>query len=238
MTRGFFDGEYQDGELRGCCFLAGRRGMGKTTEMCRLLMQCTGGALLFDPLSRHETVLRAAVIITQPGELARYLRTNAGRRFRVLYQPRAGDVQAHFRAVCTIVRAVGWMVFGIDELDMMCGAEWGAKRMPPEFSHLVHYGRHCRVSMLATARRPMDVARGFTSQCESMRLFSMQEETDLKYFERYIGEQDARRLPSLPKWRYLYWTGSGPAQVRQGGAIVSHVPPSQAQRRGAMRYSA
>ena len=40
--RGFIDGEYQDGELRGCTFIAGKRGMGKTTEMARLLWPVVG----------------------------------------------------------------------------------------------------------------------------------------------------------------------------------------------------
>jgi hypothetical protein len=216
MTRGFIDGEYQDGELRGCTFIAGKRGMGKTTEMARLLSSCSGGVLFFDALSRHEGVLPGYKLFSQPGHLEAYLRLNRGRRFRVLYQPRAGDLAEHFRAVCTIVRAFGEMIFGIDELDMLCGAQWGDARMPPEFYHLVNYGRHCRVSMLATARRPMSVARGYTSQCLQMRLFGMTERADLKYFEDYIGQADAQRLAALDKYQYLFWTGDGPAQLAGG----------------------
>lgn len=220
MRPGFIDGEYQDGELRGCTFIAGQRGMGKTTELARLLAQCGGGTLFFDPLSRHEHVLPGYRLVTQPGELAEYLRVNRGRRFRVLYQPRSGDLDAHFRAVCKVVRAIGWMIFGMDELDMMCGARWGDTRMPPELYHLVNYGRHCRVSMLATARRPMNVARGYTSQCQAMRLFYMRERADVRYFEEYIGNEDAARLPSLPKYHYLHWTGDGPARIFCGGRAL------------------
>jgi hypothetical protein len=214
LVRGFIDGEYQDGELRGCTFVAGVRGMGKTTEMARLLNGCLGGSIFFDPLSRHQDALPGWRLITQPGELELYLRANKGRRFRVLYQPQSGDLDAHFRAVCTIVRAFGWLIFGMDELDMMCGPRWGDSRMPPELYHLVNYGRHCRVSMLATARRPMNVARGYTSQCQTMRLFYMRERADVRYFEEYIGQEDARRLASLPRYHYLLWTGSAdPAQA-------------------------
>jgi hypothetical protein len=216
MTRGFIDGEYQDGELRGCTFIAGKRGMGKTTEMGRLLSLCSGGVLFFDALSRHDSALPTYKLFVQPGDLRNYLRVNRSRRFRVLYQPRAGSVDEHFRAVCTIVRAFGSMIFGVDELDMLCGGQWGDSRMPPEFYHLVNYGRHCRVSMLATARRPMSVARGFTSQCLQMRLFGMTERADLKYFEDYIGEGDARRLAALQKYQYLHWTGDGPAALCGG----------------------
>ena len=213
--RGFIDGEYQDGELRGLTFIAGQRGMGKTTEMGRLLGLCSGGVVFFDSLSKHEGVLKGYVLVSQPGQMEAYLRANSKRRFRLLYQPRAGDIDGHFRAFCTIVRAFGSMIVGIDELDMLCGSQWGEKRMPPEFSHLVHYGRHSRVSMLATARRPMDVARGFTSQCGEMRLFHMREKGDLKYFENYIGAL-AARLPSLQKYQYLHWTGDGEATTCGG----------------------
>lgn len=214
--RGFIDGEYQDGPLRGCTFVAGKRGMGKTTEMGRLLSECSGGVIFFDSLSRHESVLPGYKVISQPKDLESYLRANRGRRLRVLYQPRSGDLGQHFQAVCVIVRAFGEMIFGIDELDMLCGARWGDSRMPPEFYHLVNYGRHCKVSMLATARRPMSVARGFTSQCLEMRLFGMTERADLKYFADYIGESDAERLASLDKYQFLHWTGDGPAQLCGG----------------------
>lgn len=216
MARGFIDGEYQDGELRGCTFLAGKRGMGKTTEMARLLSACGGGVMFFDPLSKHEGALPGYKLFTEPGRMVEYMRVNRGRRFRVLYQPRSGDLVEHFRAVCGVVRAFGWMVFGIDELDMLCGAKWGPSHMPPEFYHLVHYGRHCRVSMLATARRPMDVARGYTSQCAEMRLFRITEKADLKYFADYIGDADAGRLAGLDKYTYLHWNGDGPAILRGG----------------------
>ena len=214
--RGFIDGEYQDGELRGCIFIAGKRGMGKTTEMGRLLSACGGGVLFFDSLSRHEAALKGYRIVSQPGELEEYLRANVGRRFRVLYQPRSGDLDQHFQANCLIVRAFGEMIFGVDELDMLCGSQWGDSRMCPEFYHLVNYGRHCRVSMLATARRPMSVARGFTSQCLEMRLFGMTERADLKYFEDYIGQADAQRLATLSKYQFLHWTGDGPAVLKGG----------------------
>jgi hypothetical protein len=216
MARGFIDGEYQDGELRGCAFIGGKRGMGKTTEMARLLSQCSGGVVFFDSLSRHESVLPGYKIIAQPGDLEAYLRANRGRRFRILYQPRGGDLGKHFQAVCVIVRAFGWMIFGVDELDMLCGPSWGDSRMPPEFYHLVNYGRHERVSMLATARRPMSVARGYTSACVEMRLFCMTERADLKYFADYIGEVNSQRLATLQKYQFLHWRDGGEVDLKGG----------------------
>ena len=216
MTRGFIDGEYQDGELRGCTFIAGQRGMGKTTEMVRLLNECAGGVIFFDSLSKHEGVLPTYKLIMQPAELKEYLRLNRARRFRINYQPRGGDLAEHFIAVCAIVRAYGWMILAVDELDMLCGPQWGDRRMPPEFYHLVNYGRHVRVSLMATARRPTSVARGYTSQCVQMRLFGMREKADLKYFADFIGESNVTAAARLEKYQFVYWTDGQQAEVRGG----------------------
>ena len=180
MSRGFIDGEYQDGELRGLNFLVGRRGTGKTTEMDRLLGESVqaGAYFLRHALETYAGIFHGYIVISQPANLEAYLRLNRGRQFRVLYQPRSGSLDDHFRSVCRVVRAFGWMIFGIDELDKLCGARWGDARMPPELSHLVNYGRHERVSMIATARRPRAVARGYTAESE-MRLFNMTERADI-----------------------------------------------------------
>lgn len=203
LTRGFIDGEYQDGELRGLNFLVGRRGYGKTTEMARLLSLCTGGVLFFDTLSKHAPVLPGYVIIAEPGPLLEYLRVNRGRRFRVLYQPRQGSLDDHFKTVCKIVRAVGWMIFAVDEVDKLCGARHGSSWMPVEFYDLVNYGRHCRVSMIATARRPQGVAAGFKAESE-LRVFRLKDGAALKSIEDEIGAENLPRVANLPKYVYLH----------------------------------
>lgn len=220
MSRGFVDGEYQDGEIRGCAFLAGIRGMGKTTEVARLINACGGGAAFWDPLAKHAHLFPGGVVVHQPGQMQQYMRINRGRRVRVVYQPIGGSIDEHFRAVCRIVRAFGHLAFGIDELDMVSGARWGSSWMCDELYHLVNYGRHCRVALLATARYPNAVPRGYTSQCTSMRLFRITEPKHLKYFEEYIGAEDAARLPSLPKYQYLRWNGEAEPSVMCSGALT------------------
>jgi hypothetical protein len=216
MRRGFIDGEYEDGGLRGCNFLAGKRGMGKTTEMDRILSGCVGGVVFFDSLSKHADVLKGYKILSEPGPLRDYLTINRGRRFHVLYQPRAGSLDEHFQAVCDVVRALGWCILAIDELDKLCGPRFGDSRMCPGLYHLVNYGRHDRVSLIATARRPTSVARGYTSECVSMSLFRITEKADLKYFEEYIGADNAARLPTLQPYQFLSWSEMGEAELKGG----------------------
>ncbi len=54
----FIKGEWQDGEVRGVNFLAGFRGMGKTTEMGRLMNGCSGTVIFYDHKGTHPSLLR------------------------------------------------------------------------------------------------------------------------------------------------------------------------------------
>jgi hypothetical protein len=205
-VRGFVDGECQDGELRGLAFLAGKRGMGKTTEMDRLLSACSGGVVFFDTLSKHGEALKGYKIVSEPGEMKSYLARNYKQRFRIMYQPRRGNLDAHFEACAAIVEAFGWMIFGVDEIDKLCGPRWGDSRMPPKLYDLVNYGRHHRVSMLATARKPQRLSRDYAGECHEMRLFQITEPAALDYFEEYIGKVNTAKLRSIPKYQYLLWS--------------------------------
>jgi hypothetical protein len=216
-TRGIIDGEYQDGEICGLTFIAGQRGMGKTTEAIRLVKQCTGAVVFFDTVGKHVALLPGFVQFAQPGPLLEYLRANRGRRVRVVYVPRDVQPEEHLIAVCKMVRAFGWMILCIDEIDTFCGQEWGVKGMPIELYNLVHFGRHFQVSMLCTARDPASLSIRFRSQCAFMRIFRTDEDNYVKYFAGRIGKANAEKLRALARTYYLFWeSGQSEAEIRGG----------------------
>ena len=221
MTRGFIDGEWQDGEVRGLTFLSGERGMGKTTEMKRLVLQCTGAEIFFDTVGTHaaDFVRVGFVQFSQPGPLKEYLLANLRKRVRVVYVPLDEFPDEHLRAICMLVRALakmfGGMVLAIDEIDMCCGS--GPNGMDPALYYLVHCGRHVHVSMLATARDPATLPIRFRSQCGTMRIFRTTEERYVDYFAARIGKANAAKLPTLQKTFYLHWqAGSLDAPIKGG----------------------
>jgi hypothetical protein len=220
VSRGFIDGEYEDGEIRGLLLAVGRRGCGKTTLVKRKLEVCTGGVLFFDTLSKHAAVFPGYVVFTAPGPLLEYLRVNRGRRFRVLYQPRAGDLDKHFKAVCRIVRAFGWMIFAIDEIDALNGPNHGPKWMPKELYALVNYGRHAPVSMIATARRPQDVARGFRAESDWF-VFCLQDEAAIASLANRIGDKNLETVRNLPKFSYLHCVQDEEPVICGGRAVYA-----------------
>jgi hypothetical protein len=218
--RGFIDGEYQDGEVRGLITLAGKRGMGKTTEMIRVLMLCTGIVIFFDTVRKH--TLRGFLVVSQPGELKAALRRGVK---RIHYMPAPGSSRlAHFDAVCAIALAVGWLVLAVDEIDRVCKRDDDSEAvvLPANLKELVECGRHYRVSMLFTFRKPPYVPRGLTSEAEEHRLFRTTENRYVKYWADTIGDDDAaRRLRTLPKYHYLRCVDGGDPEQMCAGKHVA-----------------
>jgi hypothetical protein len=218
---GFVDGEYQDGEIRGLAFLAGKRGMGKTTELVRLLKACSGGVVFFDTLSKHAHLLKGWRIVGKPGNLKEAIRANPN-NFKIVYQPMFGDRAAHFEAVCAIVKAVGWCVFGVDEVDRHTTANIvELKLKTPSLHDLIEYGRHYRVAGLFTARKPSQVPRALTSECAEFRLFRTTENLYVRYWADTIGDtKTADSLRTLPKFHYLLCRDGEDVQVLSGGKLI------------------
>lgn len=219
---GFIDGEYCDGEVAGLGAVFGLRRMGKSTEVIRLANQCRGTVIFWDYTGNHGGLVNSATTVHQPGKLKDVLRARTARkRLAVRYVPRDREFVEHFRAMCAICAAVGDLVLIVDEVDAVCGAQWGQTRMCPELYELVHMGRHHHVSMMVTARDTASVPINLRSQCDTFRLFRTTEQGYIDYLAKRIGKQNALRLPSLPQYEYLLWN-SGEEQVRimKGGKEV------------------
>lgn len=230
----FIDGEWQDGEVRGVNFLAGIRGMGKTTELGRLMNTCSGTVVFYDHTGNHEGLLRRSVTVKQPGELKDALLRRRGREF-IRYVPppdedEFGEEKAnkeapnvtHFRAVCAVCNIFGRLILAVDEMDNYCGQEWGAKQMPRELYRLIHFGRHPKISMLFTARDPTTISIKARSQCETVRVFRTIEESYVRYFQPRIGKEMASRLMTLPHYQYVFSSSSIPLPaICKAGKLIS-----------------
>jgi hypothetical protein len=227
-VRGFIDGEYQDGEVRGLTFIAGERGMGKTTEMIRLIETCGGAVVFFDTVGTHVEILKRKGFkeFNQPGAFLEYVAANLGRRVRVVYVPRDEYPEEHCIEVCKMVRAFGvelvrrmgdggGIILVIDEIDEYCGGKWGERRMPDPLYNLAHFGRHYHVSMVSTARDPTTLSTKFRRQCACMRIFRVTENAE--WFEKRIGKANVAKLGVLQKTYFLKWdAGVIDAQVCGG----------------------
>jgi len=84
----------------------------------------------------------------------------------------------------------------VDEIDRYIGPSSGR----PELEHVIHYGRHDRVSLVATARRPANVGPLIRSQADCIASFAMRETVDL---EALASRLPAAELPTLGVGDYI-----------------------------------
>src|SRR5260370_24281597 len=168
-------GEYEDGGIYGITCFFGKRKSGKSSRMGSLL-GAVKRLLLFD--GRGASALSQNFfakfgfdhVFHQPGPLREFLRSHLGQPFRVLYQPcmspptsledHAPGLGEHFAAVTQLVIACGRMIYAIDEVDRMTTSNFA----PPGLDYLINQGRHVRVSLVVTSRRPAQIPRELTSQ--------------------------------------------------------------------------
>lgn len=169
-------------------------------------------------------------VFTQPGELRAFLRDHLNQPFRVLYQPAisppvwnesqigpAPTLQTHFNAVTQLVISCGSMIYAIDEIDRVSTASWA----PPGLSYLINQGRHVRVSLAASSRRPAHIPRELTSQAHEFYIFKNTEPRDLAYLAEYLGSEATDQLRMLAPYVYLHWEETEGVQI--GGGRESHL---------------
>jgi hypothetical protein len=146
-------------------------------------------------------------------------RLSSAARFRIMYQPFTGELEHHFEAVTALALAYGkngpGIIYAVDEIDKFCTASF----VPPAMKDLINYGRHRKVSMICTSRRPAQVARELTSQCSEIRCFRTTEPRDIRYFSDIMGDTAAQKLPALGEYQYLRWTDDCAEPEICGGKI-------------------
>lgn len=181
----------------------GKRGSGKSYCMAKLLKTCAR-VVCFDTVGQYQPVqLPGFVFMEQPGQLKEFLRKHRARDFRIWYRPEH-QVEKHLTAVAGLVTAVGNCVLGVDEVDYFGTA--GSSNIKLDW--LARYGRHRRVALVWTARRPAEVFKNLTAACWALRIFRMTEPRDMEYLAHYIGEA-ADKLPGLGQFCHLRWQDDG-----------------------------
>lgn len=177
-----------------CIF--GRKGSGKTT-LARAMIKREPRYIIADSLNEYDAPMTA----TDERELADHVRAKLQGKLRLCVK--VGN-DAMFDAACDAAKIAGSekpVLLVVEEADLRCSPAY----VTASLDRLIRYGRHWGVSILAVARRPAEITRHLTAQADTVIAFRSVEPRDLDFFRKRCGEDFARRLPNLKRYRYITW---------------------------------
>jgi hypothetical protein len=192
--------------------MLGRKGSGKTTQLCRLLSQHKYGdrAVLIDPPGNIDF----GITVEDLHSMEVLMERQSNKKFRIRYSAiEAIDFGADhdfnflkLEAIMQLCFDVGDCTLVIDEVDMFCNP-YG---IPPTFKRLLSRGRHDSINLIWTARRPQEVNKLLLSQSDEFFLFQMHHPADVDYFRAFMSF-DRDQVLTLQVGQSLHWT-AGEAQ--------------------------
>jgi hypothetical protein len=112
------------------------------------------------------------------------------RRWSCICRPTSDrDEDAIWRAL----GADGWIgdcMLVVDEVDRWCTPSWTRA----ELRHVIHYGRHRRIDVVATCRRIANTSRDLSSQADTICAFATCEPRDLADLASYMDTEGLAKL--------------------------------------------
>jgi hypothetical protein len=105
-----------------------------------------------------------------------------------------------FEELATLVNKMKNITFVIDEIDMFFDTRADKKS---QMYKMVHYGRHNKIDIITTSRRPANISRNLTSQTDVFYFSRLREPNDKKYIKALLGTQAVEIVDKLSKFSFL-----------------------------------
>lgn len=105
-----------------------------------------------------------------------------------------------FEELAAIVYKLKEITFLVDEIDLFAPPTMTRKA---SFYKLIHYGRHSRIDIVTTSRRPANISRNLTSQTDLFFFSRVREPNDKNYIAHYIGKEHVTTAEKLEKFSFL-----------------------------------
>lgn len=188
--------------------IAGRKGSGKSA-LTRVMLERAQRLFLFDSMGEHHWVEDR---FDQVDRADWYIQETAATREQFVGSlvPQQEDLDADFGLICDSVYDQGNILFGIEEVPMLCTPQ----HAPESFKRLFRLGRHHNVNMLYTAQRLGECNRGLTAATDVFILFSAAEPRDLDAISERCEPDCARAVAALAQHEFLVWDVSERSYVK------------------------
>ena len=182
--------------------IIGKRGSGKSTLLKELLRKKPATrVLVVDTLGEHG---KGRTVIRTPLDLLAEIEKGC---FNIALQ--LDDPEKAYHYACKAAWAYRDMVLVCEEVSWYIKAG----HAPKPFQTLVRFGRHRGVEMFCISRRPQELWRELTANCDNIYSFFTIEPRDIKYLADFMGEMNAEKLKELKKLEYIHYKNG---EVRRG----------------------
>lgn len=185
-------------DIRGCEFIVGQRGYGKTQYIKQRVLSQERRFLLYDHM--HEfTDSNYGIVFYEWDKCIDYLLDRRNKECKAIYASLDATLD-DFTFACRVPFMDGAenLAFICDEIDTFTSPI----STPTEFKRLIHLGRHVSSSVVAASRRPANVSRDFTSQAKRYVCFRIKEPRDIIFLKSVVGES-ADKIRTLKPLEYL-----------------------------------
>lgn len=168
------------------------RGEGKTTLARRFVKHRAQPCIIVDPLSQFDgrRFFDARTLldyILQGGGLS-----ISSPLIATIYEPE------DFSIICKVALAYKNIMLVVDEVDLFDSPF----SSDPSFKRIIHLGRHYKIELITTSRRPANISRDITSQTAEFYIYKVTEKRDLDYFS-YLNADLPERIRALNKYHFI-----------------------------------
>lgn len=172
--------------------IIGRKRSGKSTK-AREILESRPRRIIIDPMFEHTS----GVIVRTCAEAIDYIRPRRFDSFGVVL--RALDRSEVLKMIAFLVAGdperppLPDTTLFVDEIDKLCSPNF----MPEPLDHVVNYGRHFRISLIAVARRARSMHRDITANADRIFIGMTQEPADVDHLREFIGLTLAQRAKAI-----------------------------------------
>lgn len=185
--------------------IVGKRGYGKTT-LSKIFAQNEERLIVIDPLEEYSDL----IVCEKITDLVDYLKFNKSFRLSILDDSKSEQIfqLAWLLTNVTII---------IEEVDIICKPSY----ISEQFGNCIKRGRHRGINLIASSRRPAEINRLLTSQCNELITFCITEPLDLKYLNSYTeGSQEI--IKSLEKFEFLTFPDNKKCKIIDFNKLVNY----------------
>ncbi|AXX87159.1 hypothetical protein AMRN_1423 [Malaciobacter marinus] len=180
--------------------IIGHKGYGKTTLTEKLAILTDKPTIILDPRFQYEENIRR-LVFTSVSKFHKFItkRDNYKLFMKHKLELVVNTIDEAEELAETIFKMKN-ITFVIDEIDMFFDTRTDKKSY---FNKLVQYGRHNRIDIITTSRRPANISRNLTALTDIFIFSRLREPNDKKYIKALLDSSYAEMIADLNKFEFL-----------------------------------